>query len=94
MAERPPVCDFGWKAPRFTLPGVDGETCGLEELKGPNGTVVVFICNHCPYVKSVIGRIVETAGRLSAEGIGFAPTDEDAECAIGAPGKILGLKSH
>ena len=69
MAEYTPVCDFGWKAPSFTLPGVDGKTCSLEELKGPNGTLVMFICNHCPYVKAVIDRIVRDADALKAFGI-------------------------
>ncbi len=69
MAEHTPICDFGWKAPSFTLPGVDGKTYSLEELKGPNGTLVMFICNHCPYVKSVIDRIVRDAGALKALGI-------------------------
>jgi len=69
VAEHTPICDFGWKAPSFTLPGVDGKTYSLEELKGPNGTLVMFICNHCPYVKSVIDRIVRDAGALKALGI-------------------------
>lgn len=69
MAEHTPVCDFGWKAPRFTLPGVDGKTYSLEELKGPNGTLVVFICNHCPYVKAVIDRLVRDATELKGLGI-------------------------
>ena len=69
MAEHTPICDFGWKAPSFTLPGVDGKTHSLEELKGPNGTLLMFICNHCPYVKAVIDRIVRDAGALKALGI-------------------------
>jgi len=69
VAEHTPVCDFGWKAPRFTLPGVDGKTYSLEELKGPNGTLVVFICNHCPYVKAVIDRLVRDATELKGLGI-------------------------
>jgi len=68
----PPVCDFGWKAPDFTLPATDGNTYSLADVAGENGTLVMFICNHCPYVKSVIGRIVEEAGNLKGEGIGFA----------------------
>ena len=68
----PPVCDFGWKAPDFTLPATDGRAYSLADVAGENGTLVMFICNHCPYVKSVIGRIVEEANNLKAEGIGFA----------------------
>ena len=69
MAEHTPVCDFGWKAPDFTLPGVDGKTYGLGDLRGPNGTLVIFICNHCPYVKAVIDRLVRDAQDLKALGI-------------------------
>jgi peroxiredoxin len=69
MAEETPVCDFGWKAPSFTLPGTDGKTYGLEELRGPNGTLVMFICNHCPYVKAVIDRIVRDVKELKPLGV-------------------------
>jgi peroxiredoxin len=69
MAETTPVCDFGWKAPTFTLPGVDGKTYSLEGLRGPKGTLVMFICNHCPYVKAVIDRIVRDTNELKAFGV-------------------------
>jgi peroxiredoxin len=69
MAEHTPVCDFGWKAPDFELPGVDGKTYSLADLKGPNGTLVMFICNHCPYVKAVIDRIVRDAKALAPLGV-------------------------
>jgi len=69
MAEETPVCDFGWKAPSFTLPGTDGKTYSLEELRGPHGTLVMFICNHCPYVKAVIDRIVRDVDELKALGV-------------------------
>ena len=49
-----PICEFGWNAPDFNLPGVDGKLYSLSDIKGDNGTLVMFICNHCPYVKSVI----------------------------------------
>jgi peroxiredoxin len=57
-----PVCDFGWKAVDFALPGVDGKTYTLKDVAGPNGLLVMFICNHCPYVKAVIDRIVRMYG--------------------------------
>jgi len=69
MAEETPVCNFGWKAPPFTLPGVDGRTHGLEGLRGPKGTLVMFICNHCPYVKAVIDRIVRDVKALAPYGV-------------------------
>lgn len=70
MAETTPICDFGWKAPAFRLPATDGRIYSLDELKGPNGTLVMFICNHCPYVQAIIDRIVRDAGDLAAHGIG------------------------
>jgi peroxiredoxin len=64
------ICDFGWKARDFALKGVDGKTWSLADVRGPKGTLVVFICNHCPYVQAVIGRLVEEAKALQAIGIG------------------------
>ncbi|WP_284163344.1 thioredoxin family protein [Frigidibacter sp. SD6-1] len=72
MAVSPPVCDFGWKAPDFTLPGTDGCTWSLDQIAGPKGTLIMFICNHCPYVQAVMDRIVHDAAALQAEGIGVA----------------------
>ena len=69
MAATAPVCDFGWKAPDFRLPGIDGKTYALSDIRGPKGTLVMFICNHCPYVRAVIGRIVRDAGALAALGV-------------------------
>jgi peroxiredoxin len=69
VAEQSPICDFGWKAPSFSLPGVDGKTYSLADIRGENGTLVMFICNHCPYVKAVIDRIVRDATELKAYGI-------------------------
>ena len=69
MAEETPNCDFGWKAPSFSLPGVDGKTYSLDALRGPNGTLVMFICNHCPYVKAVVDRIVRDVNELRGVGV-------------------------
>jgi AhpC/TSA family len=55
------ICAFGWKACDFALVGIDGKTYSLADARGPKGTLVVFICNHCPYVKAGIGRIVQEA---------------------------------
>lgn len=65
-----PVCDFGWQAPDFSLPGVDGKTYRLGDVAGPNGLLVMFICNHCPYVKAVIQRIVRDVAELKTLGVG------------------------
>lgn len=65
-----PVCDFGWPAPDFDLPGVDGRRYRLADVTGPNGVLVMFICNHCPYVKSVIHRIIRDVAELRELGVG------------------------
>jgi len=62
---------LGVKAPDFALPATDGKTYRLADVAGEKGTVVVFICNHCPYVKAVAPRMVADAKTLAAEGIGF-----------------------
>ncbi len=72
MAQVPSVCDFGWKAPGFSLPATDGKTYDLSDVSGPNGTLVMFICNHCPYVLSVLDRIIRDAHDLQAMGVGVA----------------------
>lgn len=72
MPVYPPICDFGWKAPAFTLPGTDGRSWSLEQIAGPKGTLIMFICNHCPYVQAVMDRIVRDATDLQAIGVGVA----------------------
>ena len=69
-----PVCDFGWKAGDFDLPGVDGKRHNLAAARGQNGLLVMFICNHCPYVKAVIDRIVRDTRELAALGVGSIAT--------------------
>lgn len=64
-----PVCDFGAPAPAFSLPGVDGKTYTLADVRGQEGLLVMFICNHCPYVKAVLDRIIRDARELKAHGI-------------------------
>lgn len=72
MPVTPEAPVLGIPAPDFTLPATDGTRHSLADVAGPNGTVIVFICNHCPYVKGIVGRLVEDARTLAAEGIGFA----------------------
>jgi peroxiredoxin len=64
-----PVCDFGAPAPDFSLMGVDGNTWSLEDCRGPNGLLLMFICNHCPYVKAVNHKLVRDAHDLEQLGI-------------------------
>lgn len=64
------VCEFGWPAPDFDLPGVDGRRHSLAGVRGPRGLVLMFICNHCPYVQGVQARIVRDCRELQAQGIG------------------------
>ena len=66
---QPPICDFGWKAREFNLLGVDGKRYTPENICGKNGLLVMFICNHCPYVKSIRERIVRDTRELLQHGI-------------------------
>jgi peroxiredoxin len=70
MAGTPPLT-LDTPAPDFRLLGTNGQTYMLDAIAGKNGTVIIFICNHCPYVKAVIDRLVADARALMAEGIGF-----------------------
>ena len=69
MATVPTLCDFGWKAADFRLPATDGRSYALTDLHGPNGTLIAFICNHCPYVRAIVDRLVRDATDLQALGI-------------------------
>ncbi|WP_196259090.1 thioredoxin family protein [Pelagibacterium limicola] len=72
MAVQPEEAMLGIAAPSFTLPATSGQTYSLADVSGPKGTVVVFICNHCPYVKASVDRMVAAAKALAGDGIGFA----------------------
>ena len=70
MAAATPVCDFGWRAPDFSLPGTDGKTWTLADVAGTRGTLVMFLCNHCPYVQAIIRPLAADAAALKALGVG------------------------
>jgi peroxiredoxin len=72
MAATPPVGDFGAAAPDFELPATDGRRWTLDAVRGPKGALIVFICNHCPYVKAIAGKLAFEAGELARIGIGMA----------------------
>jgi peroxiredoxin len=80
MAMSTPEAELGTPALPFSLPSTTGETVTLESARGPNGLVVVFMCNHCPYVKAIIDRLIRDARDLQALGVGMvAISANDAE---------------
>jgi PAS domain-containing protein len=70
VALNPPVCEFGRPAIDFDLPGTDGRRYTLADCRGPNGLLVMFICNHCPYVRAIIDRLIRDCRELAGLGIG------------------------
>ena len=69
MGAQPPVCNFGWKARDFDLPATDGRRYTLAKVSGPKGLLVMFICNHCPYVKAIRERLIRDCNELAALGV-------------------------
>ena len=66
-----PVCDFGWKAPDFTLEDPYGTKFTMSDHLDDKGLMIAFICNHCPYVKAIADRLAHDAKVLMDEGINF-----------------------
>ena len=64
-----PICDFGWKAPDFTLKDPDGNSYTMSENLGDKALLIAFICNHCPYVQAIADRLATDATELQAAGI-------------------------
>ena len=80
MPIQTPICDFGQKAYDFRLKSTENEIISLNDIKGDNGTLIMFICNHCPYVKAVTKDIVEDCNKLKKIGINsVAICSNDAE---------------
>ena len=78
---RTPVCDFGAPAPDFSLPGIDGRIWTRDDCRGERGLLVMFICNHCPYVKAINPMLVRDTKVLADHGIGcvgIMPNDVEA----------------
>ena len=57
MAIESKICDFGWEAKNFSLKSIDNNFYSLDKLRGQNGILIMFICNHCPYVKAIIKKL-------------------------------------
>ena len=72
MAVNTPVCNFGIRAPDFELSDTEGQLWSLESLRGPKGLLVMFLCNHCPYVKAILERLCTDVKEVQAMGIGAA----------------------
>ena len=64
-----PICDFGWKAPDFTLKDPDGHSFTMSEHLTDKGLLIAFICNHCPYVQAIAERFAQDTALLKSEGI-------------------------
>ena len=64
-----PICDFGLNAIDFKLKSINGELLALNDVKGDNGTLIMFICNHCPYVKAIIRELADDCAKLKKDGI-------------------------
>jgi len=98
MAAETPVCDVGCAAPDFRLRGVDGRILTLADVRGPRGTLVMFLCNHCPYVQAVIVRIVRDVAELAACRVGIRalaamplPTEKRNEGQRDVPVQLQGV---
>lgn len=65
-----PDCNFDWPAPDFSLPGTDGRPHTLASCRGKNGLLLAFICNHCPYVRAILDRLIRDAAELQQHGVG------------------------
>ena len=91
-----PICDFGWKAPDFTLMTPKGESFTLAEQLGEKGLLIAFICNHCPYVVAIAERLAADAKTLQDEGINVLAvmSNDYDDVAADAPPKMLAFAAR
>lgn len=96
MAVSPPVCEFGKPLHDFSLPDGSGKLHDLKDIAGKNGTLVMFICNHCPYVRSILDRIVRDAHDLLDAGIGVVAisANDVSEYPQDAPDQMVKLAAR
>lgn len=91
-----PICDFGWKAPDFTLKDPNGNSFTLSENLGEKGLLIAFICNHCPYVKAIGERLAEDADTLMAQGINVVAvmSNDYNDYSQDSPANMLKFAAH
>ena len=97
MAVQTPICDFGWRAPDFALADPEGRQYSLADVRGSKGTLVMFLCNHCPYVRAVADGIARDARELQQRGIGVVAimANDYQRYPDDAPAKMLAFaRSH
>ncbi|MEM9105065.1 MAG: thioredoxin family protein [Pseudomonadota bacterium] len=96
MAVQTDICDFGWKAPEFSLPDPHGTVHTLSQHTGENGLLVMFICNHCPYVKAIAERLVTDTNELMSKGIGVVAvmSNDYADYPADSPENMLKFAAH
>lgn len=90
-----PICDFGWPAADFSLTATDGTVMTLEDCRGPRATLVMFICNHCPFVKASLARIIHDVVAMHDAGIGSVAimSNDIAISPLDGPGPMAELAS-
>lgn len=91
-----PICDFGWKAPDFTLKDPNGNAFTMSENLGEKGLLVAFICNHCPYVQAIGDRLAQDADSLMAEGINIVAvmSNDYTDYSQDSPENMLKFAAH
>ena len=91
-----PICDFGWKAPDFTLKTPAGAAFTMSEHLGERGVLIAFICNHCPYVVAIAERLAADAKALQDEGIGVLAvmSNDYRDYPADAPDKMDAFSKH
>ncbi|MEP1205824.1 MAG: thioredoxin family protein [Rhizobiaceae bacterium] len=91
-----PICDFGWKAPEFTLRDPNGRPFTMSDHLGEKGLLVAFICNHCPYVQAIAERFASDTVELMAEGINVLAvmSNDYRQVPVDNPANMLRFADH